>query len=120
MAVQGNMMKRNIRILCLIFLTVLTSCKENMNREGYDGGICTPNIMVNDRHYHTTGETDNKDHFEADGTITSSVSESEIPHENNQSNFGAGYEYDIISDSIVYVCIDDKWIKYEYYVPDNQ
>lgn len=103
----------------IILLTLLTSCKEIPNTtEGYDGDICAPNIMVNDRHYHTTGVINNKDSFEADGTITSSVDETEIPHDNDQSNFGIGYDYDIISDSIVYVCIDDKWIKYEYYVPE--
>lgn len=112
-------MENNIRLSYFVILILLTSCKENMNREGYDGGIYAPNIMVNDRHYHTTGEIDNNHQFEVDGTITSSVDESEIPHENNQSNFGTGYEYDIISDSIVYVCIDNKWVKYEYYVPEN-
>lgn len=113
-------MKKNIDISYLIIPMLLASCKENTDiKEGYDGGICAPNIMINDRHYHTTGEVNNEYQFEADGTITSSVSNSEIPFENNQSNFGTGYKYDIISDSTVYVYINDKWIKYEYYVPEN-
>ena len=62
--------------------------------------------MVNDRHYHTTGLA-GEETYEADGVISSSVDQSEIPHEN-----------DIIDDEVIYVHIEGKWIRYEYYIPE--
>lgn len=38
-----------------------------------------------------------------------------IPHENNQSNFGVGMDYVIISDDVVYVDVVGKWIRFERY-----
>ena len=80
-------------------------------------GFLPPNVMVNDRHYRTTGLA-GEETYEADGVISSSVDQSEIPHENDKSNFGTGYEYDIIDDEVIYVYIEGKWIRYEYYIPE--
>ena len=85
-----------------------------------------PNIMVNDCLYHTTGELydgrfyleakeeDYNQQFEVNGTITSSVEGYELPHENNQSNFGSGYEYHIVDAENILVRIEGLWIRYEY------
>ena len=84
-----------------------------------------PNIMVNDHLYHSTGELydgrfyieakeeDYNLQFEVNGTITSSVEGYELPHENNQSNFGVGYEYHIVDAENVLVRIEGLWIRYE-------
>ncbi len=44
-----------------------------------------------------------------DGKIISTVKQTEFPKENNQSNFGTGYGYQYINDTIE-VNIDGKWI----------
>ena len=44
-----------------------------------------------------------------DGEIESSVSESEIPRQNNQSNFGSGYGYQFGTEGTVEVNIDGQW-----------
>lgn len=45
-----------------------------------------------------------------DGEITSAVDCSEIPTENNQSNFGTGYGYQIgPMEGTIEVCIDGNW-----------
>ena len=51
--------------------------------------------------------------FEVNGTITSSVEGYELPRENNQSNFGVGYEYHIVDAENVLVRIEGLWIRYE-------
>lgn len=43
----------------------------------------------------------------ADGTIADSTEI--LPTENDQSNFGAGYEYQFMKDNIVEICNDDEW-----------
>ena len=49
-----NIMKKLLTIMMLI---LLAGCSLNNKEDEIhpDGGICAPNIMVNDRHYHTTG-----------------------------------------------------------------
>ena len=58
-------------------------------------------------------EEDYNQQFEVNGTITSSVEGYELPHENDQSNFGIGYEYHIIDAENVLVRIEGLWIRYE-------
>lgn len=102
-------------ISSLLFCNGCISSKEIS--EGYDNATA-PNIMVNNRHYHTAGEVLNEVNFDSDGTITSSVNGSELSYKNDQSNFGTGYEYAIVNDDIIYVHINEKWIKYLFYIPD--
>ena len=45
-----------------------------------------------------------------DGAITSTVDGSEIPTEDNQSNFGTDYGYCYVTDDAVELEIDKKWI----------
>ena len=45
-----------------------------------------------------------------DGKITSEVDQSEQPKEDDQSNFGTGYEYQYgISDGFIEIHINDGW-----------
>lgn len=45
-----------------------------------------------------------------DGEITSSVSESETPKQDNQSNFGIGYGYQIGIEGTIEILIDGQWL----------
>ena len=57
-----------------------------------------------------------------DGEITSAVDRTEVPSENNQSNFGAGYGYQWgLEEGTLEVCIDGKWMVFKRrYVDDSQ
>ena len=57
-----------------------------------------------------------------DGEITSAVDRTEVPSENNQSNFGAGYGYQWgPEEGTLEVCMDGKWLVFErQYVDDNR
>ena len=55
-----------------------------------------------------------------DGEITSAVERTEVPSENNQSNFGTGYGYQWgPEEGTLEVCMDGKWLVFERrYVDD--
>ena len=120
-------MKKLFLILCLILISGCNMSTNNPSEtEIIEENSVAPNIMVNDCLYHTTGELydgrfyleakeeDYNQQFEVNGTITSSVEGYELPHENNQSNFGSGYEYHIVDAENVLVRIEGLWIRYEY------
>lgn len=48
-----------------------------------------------------------------DGDITSSVERSEIPSQDNQSNFGDGYGYQRVDETGIDVNMDGQWIRFE-------
>lgn len=48
-----------------------------------------------------------------DGEITSTVETSEIPTQNNQANFGKGYEYQHVDNNSIDIYINDKWMRFE-------
>ncbi len=73
-----------------------------------------PTVMVKGKLYYTTG-------FESDitarcgvmdGEITSTVDATELPTENDQSNFGKGYSYQHIDAYSIDVFQEDKTIRY--------
>lgn len=49
-----------------------------------------------------------------DGEITSEVDGTEIPTENNQSNFGSGFGYQYGADDTLEIYMNEKWIVFEY------
>lgn len=75
-----------------------------------------PMVMVNGKLYYDTGKesTITRRCGNMDGEITSTVDGTEIPYENNQSNFGYGYGYQYGSDDTIDVYINDKWFVFEY------
>ena len=55
-----------------------------------------------------------------DGEITSAVERTEVPSENNQSNFGAGYGYQWgPEEGTLEVCMDGKWVVFERRYADD-
>ena len=99
------------RLLMISFILLLISGCSDVQEEN----MCAPNIMINNKLYHTTGIVAEDEGFEVSGKIKSSVDGTKIPHKNNQSNFGVGMDYVIISDDVVYVDADGKWIRFERY-----
>lgn len=79
------------------------------------GYAVIPMVMVDDRYYYDTGlESTRTTHPEdPDGEITSTVSGTEIPLENDQSNFGTGYPYLYGEEDTLEICLEGKWMLFE-------
>lgn len=80
-----------------------------------------PMVMVNDTYYYDTNIESTRPDRSAgmDGEITSDVEGWEIPQENDQSNFGTGYGYQIIDDHTLEIQINGKWIIFETHDSDQ-
>lgn len=74
-----------------------------------------PMVLINNMYYYNTGrESTRSDRStEMDGRITSEVGSWEIPLQNNQSNFGIGYYYQLIDDHTLEILISGKWTVFE-------
>lgn len=72
---------------------------------------CPPSVMVDGVIYEDTGYVDSMVTCGTmDGRITSSVDGTKLPTENDQSNFGTGYEYQISAKDQLVVQIDGQYI----------
>lgn len=73
-----------------------------------------PMVMIDGEIYLDTGEksTVTGRCGVMDGTITTSVEGSERPTENDQSNFGAGYEYQRVDKNHIDVVIEENWFTF--------
>ncbi len=72
-------------------------------------------VMVNGKLYYDTGKESTLDVRcgMADGEIISTVDGSESPAEDDQSNFGTGFEYQYGTDDTIEIFMNDKWIVFE-------
>lgn len=75
-----------------------------------------PMVMVNDKLYYDTGKNSTIEGRcgNMDGEISSSVSGTETPTENNQSNFGSGYDYQYGIGDTIEVYMNENWRVFEY------
>ncbi|MBD5451905.1 MAG: DUF5301 domain-containing protein [Lachnospiraceae bacterium] len=75
-----------------------------------------PMVKINDKLYYDTGRESTAEGRcgNMDGQITSTVDGSEIPTENNQSNFGSGFGYQYGMDDTIEIYMNDKWCVFEY------
>ena len=75
-----------------------------------------PMVKIKDKLYYDTGRESTAEGRcgNMDGQITSTVDGSEIPTENNQSNFGSGFGYQYGMDDTVEIYMNDKWCVFEY------
>lgn len=99
-------------LLAACCFTGITGCAKTDEPELSDR---RPMLMVEDAIYMDTGQEvpANSDEIEILGTITSSVSATEIPTKNSESNFGnEGAEYAYYDDGLI-VGLNDKWILFE-------
>lgn len=75
-----------------------------------------PMVRVNNKLYYDTGResTVSGRCGNMDGEITSTVDGTEIPMEDNQSNFGSGFGYQYGADDTIEIYMNDKWFVFEY------
>lgn len=75
-----------------------------------------PMVRVNGKLYYDTGResTVSGRCGNMDGEITSTVDGTEIPTEDNQSNFGSGFGYQYGLDDTIEVYMNEKWFVFEY------
>lgn len=75
-----------------------------------------PMVRVNSKLYYDTGResTVNGRCGNMDGEITSTVDGTEIPTEDNQSNFGSGFGYQYGADDTIEIYMNEKWFVFEY------
>lgn len=75
-----------------------------------------PMVMVDGKLYYDTGRESTIDGRcgTMDGEISSTVDASQVPTEDNQSNFGSDYGYQYITESTIELYINDKWMVYEH------
>lgn len=67
-------------------------------------------VCINDMVYYNTGiKSESASERNTSGKIESMVSMPTIPTENNSSNFGIGYEYNISSNGTISVHVADNW-----------
>ena len=78
-----------------------------------------PMVMVDGNLYWSVGEVSNIDGRcgVMDGEIPSTVNGTEVPSENGQSNFGAGYRYQIVDEKHIDVYMpfgnSEEWVRFE-------
>ena len=75
-----------------------------------------PMVMVNGKLYYDTGKESTIEGRcgTMDGEITSSVDSTEIPTEDNQSNFGTGFGYQYTGENTIEIYLNNKWIIFEH------
>ncbi len=75
-----------------------------------------PMVRVNSKLYYDTGResTVSGRCGNMDGEITSTVDGTEIPMEDNQSNFGSGFGYQYGTDDTIEIYMNEKWFVFEY------
>ncbi len=76
-----------------------------------------PMVRINGKLYYDTGRESIMDARcgTMDGKITSTVDGTEIPTEDNQSNFGSGFGYQYGSEyDTIEIYMNEKWFVFEY------
>ena len=96
--------------------TKVNAEKNNNSYEKFSKEDVEKLVMVNGELYYNT-EKESKVTARCgtmDGEITSMVNQDEIPKENDQSNFGKGYGYQIgFQEGQIELNINNKWIVFE-------
>ena len=101
-------------VLALVGVIGLIGCNAPTTKE-VPLGDSRPMIMVEGTLYYDTGKVSTAEREDSlfDGEIASTVNQSEIPTENNQSNFGTGYGYQFGTEGTIEVYINEKWAIFE-------
>lgn len=75
-----------------------------------------PMVRVSGKLYYDTGResTVSRRCGNMDGEITSTVDGTEIPMEDNQSNFGSGFGYQYEANDTIEIFMNEKWFIFEY------
>lgn len=118
-------MKKNILLLAAIILLTVGCGKQNPNEnvkaennsakaneekvEAYPKAVKVSGIVYEDTGYENSMVTCGT----ADGEIKTAVSEKEMPVNDDESNFGTGYGYQVWEEGYINVEIDNKWILFK-------
>lgn len=73
-----------------------------------------PMVLVDGLYYYSTGEEAVSGDRAPEGEITSTVDGSQIPTEDDQSNFGEGFPYRYGEEGTLEVQMNGKWMVFEY------
>lgn len=104
-------MQRKVYMIALFIVFVLAGCGKAQKSECNKNTAYPPCVMVDGIVYKDTGYVSSMpDCKTMDGEIVSAVDVSELPSENNQSNFGSGYQYQRSSEGQIIVVIDGERI----------
>lgn len=104
-----GMKKAIAMMLLLMYAFGLVACGTAPASEAPNAMI--PMVMIDGEIYMSTGmeSTISPRWAGYDGKITSTVKGSEKPTENDQSNFGTDFYYQLGGEGIVEICIDNQW-----------
>ena len=107
----GVMESYPAQISDIISIKIVTDSVEPL----VDNEESIPMIMIHKVLYYNTGEESDLEGRcgVMDGAITSTVDITEIPRKNNQSNFGEGYEYQIVGKDDIDIVIEGKWMRFK-------
>lgn len=91
-------------------ITVIKQAQDT-TAENEVGGDLIPMVRVNGKLYLDTGRKSKVSHRcgTMDGTITSSVPQTEVPTQDDQSNFGTDYGYQYGQENTIEISINDEW-----------
>ena len=110
-------MKRLVKILLTLSLICLVACQGD---QGSSQSALAPMVRVRGETYVSTGYVNSMVTCgTASGQISSSVPSSQEPQEDNQSNFGKGYDWQTWEEGYINVKIDDKWVLFQNIAMDS-
>ena len=115
-------MKKIISFAALVLLLTLASCAARPEASGMaEKPDLVPMVRVEGTLYRDTGnESQTENHSGTrTGKITSTVGADEKPAIDDQSNFGTGYEYQIVAEGTIDIFINDRWFIFEAVCNDS-
>ena len=107
-------MRKYILILAAIMLLTIgcskgSTSEKEVEKEAYPKAIKVSGVVYEDTGYENAMVTCGT----ADGEIKTTVSEKELPVNDDESNFGTGYGYQLWEEGYINVQIDNKWILFK-------
>ena len=104
-------MKKILKIILGLALICLVACQ---GEKEASQSVLAPMVRIKDELYLSTGYANSLVTCgTADGQITSTVPNSQEPQEDNQSNFGKGYDWQVWEGGYVNVKIGDQWMLFQ-------
>ena len=110
-------MKKLEKIFLTLALVFLVACQGG---QASSQSALAPMVRVGGETYVSTGYVNSMVTCgTASGQISSSVPSSQEPQEDNQSNFGKGYDWQTWQEGYINVKIDDKWVLFQNIAMDS-
>lgn len=104
-------MKKSILILMAAIMVVFTACSKSDTKTSEVDKTYPPMVKVDGTTYTDTGyENAMVTCGTADGEIKTSVDGKSMPENNDESNFGTGYGYQVWENGYINVEIEGRWI----------